>query len=212
MQGYTKIEYSRNNDVILRNTKGHFITPNSHVNYFIDFCDAKARMKEARAAGESLAEFYIASEAIDTILCLNGMEVVGSYFADKLTQAGVLSTNAHKTMYITGPEYNVNGQIMFRDNNKHMITGKKVLILSDSVTTGGSLKRAVDSVKFYKGEVVGIAAIFSVATQIEEYPIRSLFSTRDLPDYASYPHDNCPLCKEGIQVDAICNGFGYSTL
>ena len=212
MQGYTKIEYSGNKDVILRNTKGHFVTPNSHVNYFIDFCDAKARMKEARAAAESLSEFYIASEAIDTILCLNGMEVVGSYLADSLTQAGVISKNAHKTMYITGPEYNVNGQIMFRDNNKHMITDKKVLILSDSVTTGGMLRNALESVRFYQGEVVGIAAIFSVATQIEGYPIRSLFSTRDLPDYASYPHDNCPLCKEGAKIDAICNGFGYSTL
>ena len=200
MQGYTKIEYPGNNDVILRNTKGHFVTPNSHVNYFIDFCDAKARMKEARAAAESLSEFYIASEAIDTILCLNGMEVVGSYLADSLTQAGVISKNAHKTMYITGPEYNVNGQIMFRDNNKHMITDKKVLILSDSVTTGGMLRNALESVRFYQGEVVGIAAIFSVATQIEGYPIRSLFSTRELPDYASYPHDNCPLCKEGIPL------------
>ncbi|SDB17443.1 orotate phosphoribosyltransferase [Butyrivibrio sp. INlla16] len=212
MQGYTKIEYSRNNDVILRNTKGHFITPNAHVNYFIDLCDTKARMKEARAAGESLAEFYIASEVIDTILCLNGMEVVGSYLADSLTRAGVISKNAHKTMYITGPEYNVNGQIMFRDNNKHMITDKKVLILSDSVTTGGMLKSALDSVRFYQGEVVGIAAFFSVATQIENYPIRSLFSSRELPDYACYPPDGCPLCKEGHPVDAICNGFGYSTL
>ena len=212
MQGYKKLEYTGNTDVILRYTKGHFITPNSHVNYYIDLCDTKARMKEARAAGESLAEFYIASEAIDTILCLNGMEVVGSYLADSLTQAGVISKNAHKTMYITGPEYNVSGQIMFRDNNKHMIADKKVLILSDSVTTGGMLRNAIESVRFYKGEVVGVAAFFSVATQIEGYPIRSLFSTRDLPDYANYPHDNCPLCKEGVPVDAICNGFGYSTL
>ena len=102
--------------------------------------------------------------------------------------------------------------MMFRDNNKHMIDGKKVLILIDSATTGGTLKTALDSVRFYRGEIVGISAVFSIATQIEDIPIRALFTMRDFPDYASYPQDSCPLCKQGIPVDAICNGFGYSTL
>ena len=115
-------------------------------------------------------------------------------------------------MYITAPETNVNGQMMFRENNKHMIDGKKVLILTDSVTTGGTLQAALESIRFYKGEVVGISAVFSIATQIENVPIRSLFSMRDFPDYASYSHDKCPLCKAGVPVDAICNGFGCSTI
>ncbi len=212
MQNYKKMEYSRNKDVVLRYTPGHFITPHSHVNYYIDLCDTKARMKEARATGESLAEMYMSTDIIDTILCLNGTEVIGSYMANKLTEAGILSMNSHKTMYITSPEYNVNGQMMYRDNNQHMIKDKKVLILTDSATTGGTLKSALDSVRFYKGEIVGISAVFSVATQIEKYPIRALFTSRDLPDYISYSHDSCPLCKNGIPVDAICNGFGYSTL
>lgn len=212
MQGYQKIEYSRNKDVILRITPGHFITPHSHVNYYMDLCDTKARMKEARATGESLAESYLASDVIDTILCLNGMEVVGSYMADKLTEAGIISMNSHKTMYITQPETNVNGQMMFRENNQHMIRGKKVLILIDSVTTGGLLKSALDSIRFYGGEIVGISAVFSIATRIENIPIRALFTKSDFPDYASYTHDDCPLCRDQVPVDAICNGFGYSTL
>ena len=59
---------------------------------------------------------------------------------------------------------------------------------------------------------MGISAVFSIATQIENIPIRALFTKRDVPDYASYTSDSCPLCKEGVPVDAICNGFGYSTL
>ncbi|MBR6156303.1 MAG: orotate phosphoribosyltransferase, partial [Lachnospiraceae bacterium] len=65
---------------------------------------------------------------------------------------------------------------------------------------------------FYGGTPIGISAIFSVATQIDHIPIRSLYSTRDLPDYASYRSDSCPLCQQGVAVDAICNGFGYSTI
>lgn len=212
MQDYKKIDHERNKDVVLRYIPGHFITPNSHVNYYMDLTDMKSRQREARATGEELADMYIASDVIDTILCLNGMEVVGSYLANKLTKAGVLSANSHKTMYITSPEYNVSGQMMFRENNQHMIKGKKVLILIDTATTGATLKSAISSVGFYGGSVVGISAIYSVADSIEGHAIRALYSNRDLPDYASHRSDACPMCKAGIPVDAICNGFGYSTL
>ncbi len=212
MQAYKKIDLPRNKDVVLRYIPGHFITPNSHVNYYMDLSDMKARQREARATGEELAEMYIATDIIDTILCLNGMEVVGAYLANKLTKAGIVSANAHQTIYITSPEYNAGGQMMFRENNQHMIKGKKVLILIDTATTGATLQSALGSVGFYQGEVVGISAIYSVATQIGNIPIRALYSNRDLPDYASYPSDNCPLCKQGVDVDAICNGFGYSSI
>ena len=212
MQDYKKIDYSKNKDVVLRYIPGHFITPNSHVNYYMDLTDMKSRQREARATGEELAEMYLASDVIDTILCLNGTEVVGSYMANKLTKAGIISANRHQTMYITSPEYNTSGQMMFRENNKHMISGKKVLVLIDTATTGSTLKSAIGSIRFYGGHPIGISAIFSVATQIENLPIRSLYSTRDLPDYASYRSDNCPMCQQNAAVDAICNGFGYSSI
>ncbi len=212
MQDYKKIEHSRNKDVVLRYIPGHFITPNSHVNYYMDLSDMKSRQREARATGEELAEMYLASDVIDTILCLNGMEVVGAYLANKLTKAGIISANAHKTMYITSPEYNSSGQMMFRENNQHMIRGKHVLILIDTATTGATLQSATRTVRYYKGITIGISAIYTLATQIDDIPIRALYSLRDLPDYASHKPENCPMCRDGVPVDAICNGFGYSTL
>ena len=212
MQDYKKIDHARNKDVVLRYIPGHFATPHSHVNYYMDLSDMKSRQREARATGEEMAEMYLASDVIDTILCLNGMEVVGAYLANKLTKAGIVSANAHQTMYITNPEYNVSGQMMFRENTQHMIRGKRVLILIDTATTGGTLQSAIGSVNFYAGQVVGISAIFSVSTQISGIPIRSLYSTKDLPDYMGYSVDNCPLCRNQVKIDAICNGFGYSSL
>lgn len=212
MQDYKKIDYQRNKDVVLRYIPGHFITPNSHVNYYMDLSDMKSRQREARATGEELAEFYNYSDVIDTILCLNSMEVVGAYMANKLTQAGIISANRHQTIYITTPEYNSSGQMMFRENNQHMIKNKKVLILIDTATTGATLQSAIRSIRYYGGETVGISAIYSVASHLDGYQIRALYSNADLSDYCSYPTDNCPLCKNGVPVDAICNGFGYSTL
>jgi orotate phosphoribosyltransferase len=178
----------------------------------MDLSDMKSRQREARATGEELADLYLASDVIDTILCLNGTEIVGAYMANKLTKAGIISANRHQTIYITSPEYNISGQMMFRENNQHMIKGKKVLVLIDTATTGSTLKSAIGSIRFYGGTPIGISAIFSVATQIENLPIRSLYSTRNLPDYASYAPDSCPLCSKNVPVDAICNGFGYSSI
>ncbi len=211
MQDYKKINFARNIHVVLRYIPGHFVTPNSHVNVYMDLTDMKARQREARATGEELAEKYLVSDLIDTILCLNGMEVVGAYLANKLTKAGMLSANAHQTIYIATPEYNTSGQMMFRENTQHMIKGKRVLVLIDTATTGATLKSAIGSVRFYQGTVAGISAIFSVADKIDNIPINSLYSTRDMPDYKSYSPDNCALCKAGIDIDAFCNGFGYST-
>ena len=39
MQNYKKIDFERNKDVVLRYIPGHFITPSSHVNYFMDLID-----------------------------------------------------------------------------------------------------------------------------------------------------------------------------
>ncbi|MCR5719691.1 MAG: orotate phosphoribosyltransferase [Lachnospiraceae bacterium] len=212
MQDYKKINYPTNKDVVLRYIPGHFITPHSHVNYYMDLTDMKSRQREARATGEEMANQYLVSDVVDTILCLDNMEVVGSYLANKLTKAGVHSMNAHQTIYIASPEYDTAGQIVFRENSKHMVKGKKVLLLMASVSTGNTILKAIQSIKYYGGDVMGISAIFSAATKVMDIPVHTLYSTRDLPDYFGYKPEECPLCKQKIAVDAICNGFGYSII
>ncbi len=212
MQAYKKIDYAKNQDVVLRYIPGHFVTPHSHVNYYMDLSDMKARQREARATGEEMAEMYVASATVDTVLCLENMEVVGAYLANKLTKTGVLSKNAHKTIYVVSPEYDTSGQIIFRENMQHMIKGKEVLVLTASITTGSSLTSALEAVGYNGGHVAGVSAIFSAATKIMGIPIFSLYSNADLPDYRSSAPQSCPLCAENIKIDAVCNGFGYSSL
>ena len=210
MQNYKKIDYPTNKDVVLRYIPGHFITPYSHVNYYMDLTDMKTRQREARATGEELAQQYMISDIVDTVLCLDNMEVVGAYLANKLTKAGVHSLNSHHTIYIATPEYDSAGQMIFRENMKHMIKGKKVLILLASISTGSTLIKAINSVKYFGGDVMGVSSIFSAATKVLDLPIHFLYSPADLPDYFKYKPEECPMCRNKVPVDAICNGFGYS--
>ena len=132
--------------------------------------------------------------------------------AEELTQAGILSKNAHKTMYVVSPEYDMTGQMIFRENLKMMIRDKNVLLIAASTTTGHTIKRAIDCVDYYGGTVVGAASIFSAVNKIFDVPIYSIFNLSDVPDYGTYKHENCPMCKARQKVDAIANGFGYSVL
>ena len=105
------------------------------------------------------------------------------------------------------PEYNANSQIIFRDNNQGMIRGKHVLVLMASVTTGYTAKRAIQAITYYGGTVAGVAAIYSAVSEVEGYPVRSVYTIQDLPGYASYDYRECPYCKAGKKIDALVNSL-----
>lgn len=207
------MKYStKGNNLHLRVAMGHFATANSHSNYYIDVVSQKARLTEAKAVAEELRSYYYANTVVDTILCLDGTEVIGTCLADSLTKADFINMNAHKTIYITTPEFINGGQLLFRDNIVPMIQGKNVMILAVSVASGKTVESAVEAIKYYGGNVSGIAAIFSTKEECAGYPVRSVFNPNDLPDYQSYPANECPMCKAGQKLDALINSHGFSKL
>ena len=212
MLDYNKVYSKEKSDVFIKVMPGHFVTPNSHINYYVDMTTTKARRNEARMVAKALAEDYVSSHIVDTIVCMDGMEVIGAYLADELTDAGIMSMNLHRTIYIATPEYDNYGQIIFRDNMQMMLKDKYVVVLLASTTTGKTVGRAIESIKYYGGQIAGVSAIFSTANKIGQYKINALFSKSDLPDYIAYSADDCPMCKKGERISAMCNGFGYSEM
>ena len=202
----------RYGDVPLRVARGHFATNHSHINYYIDITYQKTRLSEAKDVARQLVSHFINNTPVDTILCLDGTAVIGSCVADELTKSGFRTINAHKTIYVLEPEYNANSQIIFRDNIQPMIRGKHVLVLMASVTTGYTAKRSIEAIGYYGGKVAGVAALYRAVDEVEGYPVRSIYSIQDLPDYQSYDYRECPYCKRGEPIDALVNSFGYSKL
>lgn len=204
---------TKTNHLLLRVAKGHFATSSSHSNYYIDVAAQKSRLSEAKAIAEEICKNHKYSNClVDTILCLDGMEVVGTCIAEELTKTDYVNINAHQTIYIVTPEVVNGSQLIFRDNMVPMIKGKHVLIIAVSVASGNTARSAIEAVKYYGGEVSGIASIFATSTDCEGYEINSAFNPNDLPDYFSCPSYECPLCKEGKKLDALINCHGYSKL
>ena len=191
---------------------GHFATNHSHINNYVDMTIMKSRKSEAEAAASVLARKYSSSTYIDTIICMDGCEIIGAYLADKLTESGIMSLNQHQTMYIVTPEMNPGGQLIFRDNMQMMIRGKHCIILLASATTGRTIARALECVKYYGGIVEGVSAIFSASKEVNGMEINSIFGEKDIPDYRTYEFNKCPLCAKKQKIDAIVNSYGYSKL
>lgn len=204
-------------DIHLKVAKGHFATRNSHINYFIDVTEQKYGLRSADEVARILSS-RIADMAggtlIDTILCLDGTSVIGASIARQLLKNGYRSAvNGEKDdMHIIKGEPNSRGHIVFRDNMLYMLEDQNVLIMMASLTTGTNALHGKKSIEFYGGKVVGVAAIYSQLDDLDGVPVLSLYDHSALGDYAIWKPSECPLCKQGIPVDAVVNTFGYSKL
>lgn len=141
--------------------KGHFATSNSHLNTYIDMSTVKTRHNNAREAMRELANEYINNTYVNTIVCLDETEVIGTFMAEHLSNSTPMSLSAENNISVMTPEYNMLGQIMFRDNKRCMVKDQQVLVLAASVTTGKTIKRAINSILYY-GERCAESVRFSV--------------------------------------------------
>lgn len=207
-----ELQSGRNRKVTVNAIPGHFVTSHSHINYYIDVTKVKHEQNMAREAASLLAQDYLYTVPIDTIVCMEGSEIIGAFIARELSRSGLQSINEKSTICVVTPENDANGQMIFRDNLQPMIIGKNVLLLIPSVTTGKTIRRAWECIQYYGGNVQGVTAVFSAADEVQGIPINAIFTKKDLPDYTSYSMKDCPDCKAHRKIDAIVNSYGYSKM
>ncbi|MGN1030235.1 MAG: orotate phosphoribosyltransferase [Butyricicoccaceae bacterium] len=200
------------NVVPIKAIPGHFATNHSHINYYIDLTTLKARQTEAEQCAHAMAQQYMHDMIVDTIVCLDGMEVIGAFLAKELIKNGVISRNTSNSIYVITPERTANSQLIFRENVEPMIRDKNILLLMASVTTGISVHRGADILQYYGGILRGVSTIFSAVNHVDKIQVNSLYTPNDIPGYASYSRSECPYCKKKEPVEALVNSYGYSKL
>ena len=144
MEGFEDLRSNKNPKARIKVMKGHFATSNSHLNTYIDMSTVKTRHHNSREAARVLANEYLNNTYVNTIVCLDETEVIGTFLAEELADTSRLSLSADNNISVITPEYNALGQIMFRDNKQRMIENQQVLILAASVTTGKTISKAID--------------------------------------------------------------------
>lgn len=207
------INSHKDEKVFIHAMPGHFISSSSHLNYYVGTSDIKHNHDVSVEAAKLMANYYNERNIeIDSVLCLYETQALGAYFAHELQSTSMYDPNPQETVYVLGPEYDASGNIIFRDNLRKLINGKRVVLLISCITSGKTIERAMDSVVYYGGTVAGVTSIFSAIDSIDGVEINTIFTKEDVPGYQAFPSHECPLCREGKKVDAIANGYGYSLL
>lgn len=230
-----KIQSKSNKDLVLKVTPGHFSSDRFHVNYYIDMSTLKMRHSEAKLVAATMAEKYvkkveltgslgglveIASMAelgatttpIDTIICMDGCEVIGAYLADELMKHGVSTNTKHKSFYVVTPEFDNTGQMVVRKNIQPMIQGRNVLVVLASAMSGRTISKAIGTILAYGGKVQGLSVIFANVDEVEGYTVNGVFTRDDLPNFKLSDPKDCDDCKAGKKLTAVVNSYGYSLL
>ena len=228
-----KIKSKVDSNIELDVMPGHFSSDRFHVNYYIDMSNLKMRMSEAKKVAAAMAKQYIKKvniqvqynsglievgsladmsanvKPIDTIICMDGCEVIGAYLAEELTNAGIPNRTSHNSMYVITPEFDNSGQMVVRRNIKDMIKGRNVLVVLASAMSGRTITKAIGTILAYGGKVTGLSVIFGNVDKVDGYPVYSVFSQDDLPNFKLSQPDECPDCKAGKKLTAVVNSYGY---
>lgn len=186
---------------------GHFATTHSHVTHCMDLSAVKSEMKMARTGAKFFADEF-RGFLIDTVITLEHTKLIGAFLAFELSHAGI---NLNRDIAVVSPEI-TGDKMILRDNIEPYVRGKAVLILTATATTGMTISSALEGIRYYGGTPVGAATIFGGDFWVYNVPVAKLFGVEDLEEYCSFRANECPLCKQGVKVDALINSYGYSKI
>lgn len=205
-------------------SKGHFVYASGrHGNRYINKDALYAHPQEtARVANQLTAHFAFTN--LDLRLKIDVDVVVGApiggvilahYAANALQRhfKNIDLIDYEKEVQVAYPEKQTS-EYEFKRGYDQRITGKKVLVVEDIVTTGATLELVLQAVQNSGGEVLGCACIVNrtgktdalVRQQLRTLNFCSLIQIQT----PTYSPDQCPLCQQGIPINTTL-GYGAKT-
>lgn len=83
-----------------------------------------------------------------------------------------------------------------------MVPGRRVLLVEDVLTTGGSVRRVGDAVRALEGDIIGVAAICNRGNvAVEDLGGVPKLSALMNVTLDSWPEEECPLCAKNIPIN-----------
>jgi orotate phosphoribosyltransferase len=157
-----------------------------------------------------MAEGYYDADAIDAVVgpVLGGIVLsqwVAHHLNARRTSGETLAIYAEK-----GSDA-VDKQFFFGRGYDQYIPGKRILVVEDVLTTGGSARQVVELVRQHGGNVVGLSALCNRGNVqpavVGGAPVQALVSIA-LETYAA---EACPFCRDGVPIN-ITLGKGRAFL
>jgi orotate phosphoribosyltransferase len=91
---------------------------------------------------------------------------------------------------------------IFKRGYDALVKGKKVLVVEDLTTTGGSVKKVADQVREAGGVVIGIYVLVNRNPEgVNDALMGAPFKSLAVVKAEAFDATDCPLCKKGIPVN-----------
>jgi orotate phosphoribosyltransferase len=116
-----------------------------------------------------------------------------AHHLSKIKNKEILAVYTEKT-----PEKNQ----IFKRGYDALVKAKNILIIEDLTTTGGSVKKVVDTVKKSGGNVIAVCVMVNRDPEnITSETIGALFDSLAVLKAESFSPEECPLCKTNIPIN-----------
>ena len=182
---------------------GHFVgTSGLHMGTYINKDAIYPHVKEVSQLCEEMAKRF----EKDNIEAVVG-PAVGAVILSTWT-AHHLSELLGREIWGVYADKDGNGGFVIRRGYDKLISGKRVLVVEDLTTTGGSIKKVVEAARGVGAEVVGAVAICNrgdvSAAQIglpAQAGAPPRFESLVTVGLSQWPADKCELCERNIPVN-----------
>ncbi|MFA6295066.1 MAG: phosphoribosyltransferase family protein [Candidatus Paceibacterota bacterium] len=136
-------------------------------------------------------------EEIDVIIA----PAIGGVILSQWT-AYWMSAFKGETIHAVYAEKDPDGTFVIKRGYDKYIKGKRVLVVEDILTTGGSAKNVIEAVRAIGGEVVGLGVLCNrggiVPADVGNVP--KLFALTNIK-LESWDEVGCPLCSQGVPIN-----------
>jgi len=187
---------------LLKETKAlliddHFVgTSGRHLDVYINKDALYPHTKQTSRMGELFAEKnrdlaidVVAAPALGGII----LSTWTAFHLSKLKNREILGVYTEKDTQ--------KNQIFTRGYDE-LVKGKNVLVIEDLTTTGGSVKKVVDSVRNVGGNVVQVCVMVNRDPElVNSDTIGVPFSSLAVLKAESWDESDCPMCKNGVPIN-----------
>lgn len=184
-------------------TDDHFVlTSGRHTNSYIRkdrlYPHVDLTAKIARAMAEKAAGHKIEA-VVGPALCGIVLSTWVAYYLSKIYKKRVLSLFTEKD-YGTGQVFDV--PQVFKRGYEAWVKGKRVLVVEDLTTTGGSVGKVVEQVRKAGGKVAAVCVMVNrnPGTVNRRMMGAPFYALADFA-VADYEADKCPFCQMGRKIN-----------
>jgi orotate phosphoribosyltransferase len=179
-------------------TNSHFVyTSRKHGSAYVNKDAVYPHTQMTSALCQAMAEKFV-DEGVDVVIApAVGGVILTTWVAHHLSELcgrEVLAVYAEKA--------EDSDTFVIKRGYDKLVAGKRVLVVEDVLTTGGSAKKVVEATRAAGGYVVGLSVLCNrggiTATDVAEVP--TLVALTNVP-LDAYDEAECPLCADDVPIN-----------